>query len=75
MLMRQSKNLGLQALVFEIYTVESLLTYEEYSTDTYIFANAETCLVLIFFQSMTTKVDTAAKIRKISNNKCSIKLR
>ena len=66
MLMRQSKNLGLQALVFEIYTVESLLTYEEYSTDTYIFANAETCLVLIFFQSMTTKVDTAAKIKKLA---------
>ena len=73
--MRQSKNLGLQTFVIEIYTVKSLLTYELYLTDTYIFANVENCLVLIFFQSMTTKVDTAAKIKKISNNKCSIKPR
>ena len=64
MLMRQSKNLGLQTFVIEIYTVKSLLTYEEYLTDTYIFANAETCLVLIFFQSMTTKVDTTAEFKK-----------
>ena len=64
MLMRQSKNLGLQTFVIEIYTVKSLLTYEEYLTDTYIFANAETCLVLTFFQSMTTKVDTTAEFKK-----------
>ena len=64
MLMRQSKNLGLQTFVIEIYTVKSLLTYEEYLTDTYIFANVETCLVLIFFQTMTTKVDTTAEFKK-----------
>mgnify|MGYP001792804619 FL=1 len=64
MLMRQSKNLGLQPFVIEIYTVKSLLTYEEYLTDTYIFANVETCPVLIFFQSMTTKVDTTAEFKK-----------
>ena len=66
MLMLQNKNLGLQTFVIEIYTVESLLTDEQYLTDIYIFANTETCLVLIFFQSMTTKVDTAAKIKKIA---------